>query len=212
MGQSETTGIFSDRLEDLIKESGKTLDVIAKEAGIKSKATLTKYQNNEAEAGINYLVKLAKYFNVSTDYILGLTNVKSPDIKLKAVCEYTGLSESAVKSLLISGIPYIYEGFNEICKSSHSFKLFRDILCYLNSSSIEARKAENVSDIFFEQENNIDNSLLIDKILYKIEHNGYNSISHQLLNHEFWEPYFLMAIQNELKDLKNDITNKTEQP
>lgn len=98
-GRTETTGVFSDRLEDLIKASGKTLDVIAKEADIKSKASLTKYQNDEAEIGINNLVKLAKYFNVSTDYLLGLVNDPTIDKNIKSISYYTGLTEESIEFL-----------------------------------------------------------------------------------------------------------------
>ena len=45
------------------------------------------------------LEKLADYFNVSTDYILGRTDVKSPNTSIIGVCEYLGLTEQAVNSL-----------------------------------------------------------------------------------------------------------------
>ena len=48
---------------------------------------------------VEYLRYLADFYGVSTDYLLGLTDVKAPDASLRAVCEYTGLSEGAVNRL-----------------------------------------------------------------------------------------------------------------
>lgn len=45
------------------------------------------------------IVRIADYFHVSTDWLLGLSDVRNTDPTLKAVCEYTGLSESVVEKL-----------------------------------------------------------------------------------------------------------------
>lgn len=61
--------------------------------------TLIKYINGNTECPAKNIVKIARYYGVSTDYLLGLSNVKSTDTELKGVCEYTGLSEKAVNVL-----------------------------------------------------------------------------------------------------------------
>lgn len=40
-----------------------------------------------------------RLYDVSADYILGLRDVKSTDTNIKSICDYTGLSESAIKKL-----------------------------------------------------------------------------------------------------------------
>ena len=46
-----------------------------------------------------YVLAYCKYFNCSTDYLFGFTDVKSPDIDIRKICERTGLSEQAVTIL-----------------------------------------------------------------------------------------------------------------
>lgn len=98
MTGTETTKTFQTRFEDLMIESGKTLREIANDTGI-SRAALNNYANDKAEIGINNVVKLAKYFNVSADYLLGLSDAKTNDKELQAICDYTGLSENNVIAL-----------------------------------------------------------------------------------------------------------------
>ena len=45
------------------------------------------------------IVKIADYFDVSTDYLLGRSGAKTRDDDLKTVCEYTGLTEEAATAL-----------------------------------------------------------------------------------------------------------------
>lgn len=63
--------IFSERLSELIFDSGKNAREIAKEIGI-SKTTLYEYLSGEKMPSLNNLIKLAEYFHCATDYLLGL--------------------------------------------------------------------------------------------------------------------------------------------
>ena len=40
--------------------------------------TYSQYENGQRQLPIDILKKLAEYFNVSTDYILGITDIKTP--------------------------------------------------------------------------------------------------------------------------------------
>ncbi len=41
-----------------------------------------KYEYNKQEIMLKYLIELAKYYNTSTDYILGITDEKKPYQKI----------------------------------------------------------------------------------------------------------------------------------
>lgn len=101
----ETQLTIGERIEDLIIESKKTAEQIAIESGV-NKTTLSEIRNNKLNSdgqpkdfGYKSFLKLAKYFNVSVDYLLGVTNIRTPDVNKTFVCEYTGLNETAVDNL-----------------------------------------------------------------------------------------------------------------
>lgn len=68
---------FSIRLENLIQERNITQKQLSLELHI-APTTLNGYVNNYREPDFNTLVRLAQYFDVSSDYLLGLSNEKKP--------------------------------------------------------------------------------------------------------------------------------------
>lgn len=68
---------FSLRLENLIEENDITQKQLSTELHIAA-TTLNGYVNNHREPDFHTLVRLARYFDVSTDYLLGLTDDKKP--------------------------------------------------------------------------------------------------------------------------------------
>ena len=73
----------AERLKDLREERGLTLDQLAKETGL-SKSALGSYELNEnVEISPHSALTLAKFYGVSTDYLLGLTEIKNrPNVEL----------------------------------------------------------------------------------------------------------------------------------
>ena len=62
---------FADRLKGVRLEKGLTLEELAKEVNI-STSSLSRWELSQADIKGYYLVILAKYFNVTTDYLLGI--------------------------------------------------------------------------------------------------------------------------------------------
>ncbi|MBQ7118592.1 MAG: helix-turn-helix transcriptional regulator [Oscillospiraceae bacterium] len=65
------------RLKDLREDSDIKQRDIAEYLHIRQN-TYSQYENEQRQLPIDVLISLAKFYNVSTDYILGLTNIKKP--------------------------------------------------------------------------------------------------------------------------------------
>lgn len=66
------------RLKELRKKDQLTLDQLGNILGI-SRQVLSRYERGEHEADYATLKKIASYFNVSIDYLLGYSNFYHPD-------------------------------------------------------------------------------------------------------------------------------------
>lgn len=80
MGGVEDIG---SRLKDLRTQSGLTLDMVVYDCDRKFHVEFTKGNLSRWERGVNYpsiiyAACLAKYYNVSLDYLIGNTDVKAP--------------------------------------------------------------------------------------------------------------------------------------
>lgn len=88
---------FGERLKQLRNEKGLTLDEL-KDYLNTTKATLSRYENNKRDPKIDFATKVASYFNVSLDYVLGVTDEKSSKAKHSIVKTKNDLSrELALK-------------------------------------------------------------------------------------------------------------------
>ena len=65
------------RLKDLREDNDLTQSEIAVYLHIKQN-TYSQYENGQRQIPIEQLIALAKYYKTSTDYLLGLTDVKKP--------------------------------------------------------------------------------------------------------------------------------------
>ena len=65
------------RLKDLREDSDTKQSALAEYLHIRQN-TYSQYENGQRQLPIDVLIALAKYYNVSTDYILELTNIKAP--------------------------------------------------------------------------------------------------------------------------------------
>lgn len=65
------------RIRDLREDSDRTQQEVADYLHM-HKSVYSRYEHGEREIPVWALIKLAKYYHTSTDYILGLTNRRTP--------------------------------------------------------------------------------------------------------------------------------------
>lgn len=90
---------FAERLKLLFFNSGETQEQAANRFNV-TRQGFGNWLNGRTQPDYDALCKLAEYYNVSTDYLLGRTDVKTADTQLKTICEVTNLSEAAAKKII----------------------------------------------------------------------------------------------------------------
>lgn len=96
--------VFAVRLRECMNEiradTGKptTQEQLAAAVGV-IRQTVSNYMNGQSDPDWETLAKIAQYFNVSTDYLVGLHDAPAPAADVRAACDYTGLSEHAAMML-----------------------------------------------------------------------------------------------------------------
>ena len=89
---------FSTRLENLLEERNLTQRQIAKELHI-APSTLNGYLRRGREPDYDTLISLAEYFQVSTDYLLGVTDIRRPYYTLESYNDKEGELLETYRSL-----------------------------------------------------------------------------------------------------------------
>lgn len=100
---------FPVRFRELIEKKGATLDALAAKFNT-TRQTVSNWQNGVTVPDAVSICDIAQYFGVTTDYLLGLTDVKTIETDVRAVAEYIHLSDKAVAMLHESNdLPYEYD-------------------------------------------------------------------------------------------------------
>ena len=90
------TGSVNERINDLIIERKTTQVKLAKAIGV-SEATMSRYVKGTTAIPCDVLLKIARYFQVTTDFLLGATNIP---YKTNYDIDRLGLTEEAAKRLI----------------------------------------------------------------------------------------------------------------
>lgn len=67
-----------NRLKYLRTEKGENLEKVAEYLNV-SIQTISNYENEKRDMTPDTIIKLAKYFGVSTDYLLGKSDIRNPE-------------------------------------------------------------------------------------------------------------------------------------
>lgn len=94
-----------NRIKQLRNEKGINQDVLAKLLGLET-AGISKLETGRVPLKDEYIIKLANYFDVSTDYLLGNSNTRKTEQQIKDEFSFAyhketeGLSEDEIKEAL----------------------------------------------------------------------------------------------------------------
>jgi len=85
---------LTQRLNELITDNNELKDFL----GCSIQA-VNQYKLGISRPSLENLCKIADFYGVSTDYLLGRTTVKTSDMDKRKMCNYSGLTESALEYL-----------------------------------------------------------------------------------------------------------------
>lgn len=181
--------IFPSKLSEIMKERRVSQEKLANALGVK-RQTVSLYKTGQSSPNVEQLCKIADYFSVSTDYLLGKAKEPTQDQTLQSVCKYTGLSSFAIDFL---------HRYADVYTRSFYRKLFDDMLRTddeLHSISYWIFEAARAALIAKEE------SLLDDEVSFSNDGADYK------ISAAAAENYFLMKAQEyTCKNLANIIGN-----
>lgn len=90
---------FPTALRQIMQEHGTTQEELAAALGVK-RQTISGYADGSSSPNWEGIAAIAQYFDVSADWLLGASDVRTTQADIKAICEYTGLSEGSLKAIL----------------------------------------------------------------------------------------------------------------
>jgi len=156
MGNNEwnAESTFGERLEDLIKEKGVKYQEVGDAIGV-NKSQISKWCSGNCDApGAKKVIALAKYFNVTSDYLLGLSNVKTNQ---NVEIDQLGLNAEAIEWLKL-----LYTSANDLYnrKQQEAQRYLIAVnkildICFSAENPVELIILDLFYSAFFENFNNI---------------------------------------------------------
>ena len=145
---------IGNKIKTLREKKGLTQLELSKDLNV-VRQTVAQWENQERDLKTGAIISLAKYFNVSTDYLLGLTENTSTNISEIGISNKTGFSTSTVENILNLSAEHkiiLDKIINELLKS--------DLL-----EKFEELKENNIKLINLYQTDSIYNKLVEDEEL-----------------------------------------------
>lgn len=115
------------RIKDLRTENGLTLRDLAKQLEL-SYSSLSKYEREDQQPNIETLIKLADFFNVTVDYLIGYSDIRTKDIEIRTISEKTGLTPHSIEWLILQKQNSMREPIEKIDTAPQMTKLYLDTL------------------------------------------------------------------------------------
>ena len=92
------------KINQLRDEHKETQPQLQKVMGLAHRETINQWESGERKVKAEYLVKLSKHYNVSVDWLLGLSKYKTIKASVKSATKTTGLDENAVRRMALEAL------------------------------------------------------------------------------------------------------------
>ena len=191
---NEDIVLFVKRLCMCLDEKGKNASDLVRGTKI-SKSSISGYIIGKQKPSIIQIKKIANFFGVSSDYLLGLSNVKSTNEDVKTVHKLTGLSDEAIielkkqyKMAIETDYEHIYPMFkreisaiNYLIANEEKYNLFKSLANFIwfetnNKELLEEQRkvVDDNTSLEYSFDMMIDIAKIrIDRTLYKIKEDIY---------------------------------------
>lgn len=208
--------IFAKKLFDIRVKRGLSRQKVADDLEI-TRASLEYYEKGKRTPDINTIVKIAKYFNTTTDYLFGLTETDKTEKSLKDVCDYLKTNEKnvlAVKSIISASKEYS-DYFEKILCSTELVILLSYIYKTL---SLKVTYGEYLTDLLkkYEELDAVDDKTLYENYFtfHGLSSNEYEKITNNLEATEYKAQKMLLQLielncynPDELQLTKEEFSN-----
>ena len=205
--------ITVERLRRLIDETGLARQAIADEMGC-DVSTITKHYNGTRNLTIDFIAMYARYFNVSSDYLLGLSEVRTVSPDTAMICRVTGLDDKAVRTLSEINEPTSFESPKEIIKTLNyligelDYREQEDgYSC--NGQSVLLRLAEYLMNRGEEAQvvHVLSNGMIFEDVAKaeKVIPRGGNITIKTMLAHDILDNYMLSALTDAVRNAKKQL-------
>lgn len=101
---------LGNKIKVLREEKKETQDDLKKVLNFNNRQQVSYIERGDRLPTLEQICILAQHYNVTADYLLGLSDVATNNTELKAVCHYTGLDEKSVK--ILNG--YVVKHYDDI--------------------------------------------------------------------------------------------------
>lgn len=133
--------MFAKRLKELRNENQISQTELATALNI-SNRTISMYEQGNSEPNADILSKIANYFDVTTDYLIGITNSKKPANRV--ISDELNLSDEAIDILKELPLTVAYENgislsdvLNAMITNPKFKKLLRSILLHISRNQFD---------------------------------------------------------------------------
>lgn len=206
---------FAKALRDLLDGIGSPLDrkvsqkELADKVGV-SRQVISQYCNGVTSPNVETLKSIAEFFNVSSDFLIGLTSIPTTNTEDRAIHDKTGLSDAAIMVLKKNKtlIDQIYEGKDgQLPNELQSVNMIIEEMEYVDNfielftkyRLFQPQKGENKVYV-------TDNKGNVTNIHYSKDTDGnlYHNAEDFPFKASMLENMFLMAIQDSIKSMKKN--------